>query len=530
MDDISVIGRFGEIANYIEQELYDKKVVVFSKYTETAACMYEMLTNLYEDKSVKRFYNGVGYDELMDNVDKFQNESDCKILVCDYLAGEGRNLQIADCIVHVDLPISPNELEQRIGRLDRIGRDINKDVNSIVFVSEGTIEGELLKIWDSALNIFGESLSGLEIALKELEDAIIEYICHFEEIDFEEFLDRFKRKVDVLKEALEEERYNDANRQLSKRLQSLIENLIKQVDENEGRALSTVMKSWGGIVGLKGEEVYDAQGKGLVRYTRESFSQGSFLKAWYIPPNTNEILKRSNRQNEIQGVFSRNQAIINENIAFFAPGEPIFDSLLKHGINNYQGTSCAVSIQGDKDFTGFIVNWKTSFDVEFILENNIDLSALNYIKAYDINKIETEIFRVAGDELSLEEMQSYLSVSKTRRTHLGRRHGGEYSNIIKFMDYYDRNMWELRVNKAIKETKNIVRNRAKERISRCMNIFKQNYAMEQRAVHTANSYYNKYDEINNKDEIAKALLNGMKNYKLEIDSIVFVQVVKSSEY
>ncbi|MBE6023502.1 MAG: DEAD/DEAH box helicase [Cellulosilyticum sp.] len=530
VENLEILGRFTLVANYIDQELYDQKIVVFSKYTKTAEAMYRLLSNLYKEMPIMRFYKGLSHEELMENMNAFQNDPGVNILVCDYLAGEGRNLQGADCIVHIDLPISPNDIEQRIGRLDRIGRKEDKDVVSIVFVAEGTVEDKLLRIWDEALNIFGESLSGLEIALKELQDTILEYMCHSEDIYFESFLEEFKTKVNKLKEALEEERYNDANRQMSKRFQLLIEDLIMQVDEGEGSALATVMKSWGGMVGLKDESVYSENGQSLIKYTRNSFSQGSFRKAWYIPPSTEEILKRANKAHQIQGTFSRNQAIMNENIAFFAPGEPIFDSLLKHGMNSYQGTCCAIQVEGDVDFTGFIVNWKTSFNMEPLLEEGVNLSALSYIKAYDINKVESEVFRLAGEALNSEDIEAYLDVPKGKYIHLGQRHGGAIANIIKFMNWYDADSWKLRVKKAIKETKQLARERADERIERCITAFKRNYAMEQKAIYTANAYYEKEIGIEDKKVIGNILLKGIKNYKLEVDSIVFVKVVNRNGY
>ena len=65
-------------------------------------------------------------EELQYSADKFQSDESCKFIVCDELGGEGRNFQIADSIIHFDMPWSPIILEQRIGRLDRVGRDNKK--------------------------------------------------------------------------------------------------------------------------------------------------------------------------------------------------------------------------------------------------------------------------------------------------------------------------------------------------------------------------------------------------------------------
>ena len=58
---------------------------------------------------------------------------------------------MADGILHLDLPWSPVDVEQRIGRLDRIGRNINKDVLSTVIMSEDTIEEDLFNLWNKGL-------------------------------------------------------------------------------------------------------------------------------------------------------------------------------------------------------------------------------------------------------------------------------------------------------------------------------------------------------------------------------------------
>src|SRR5205823_1577592 len=52
----------------------------------------------------------------------FSDEAGPRTLVCDSSGEEGLNLQFADLLIHFDLPWEPNRIEQRIGRLDRIGR------------------------------------------------------------------------------------------------------------------------------------------------------------------------------------------------------------------------------------------------------------------------------------------------------------------------------------------------------------------------------------------------------------------------
>lgn len=121
---------------------------------------------------------GASIDETENeiNIYRFQSDDDCKILICDKTGGEGRNLQIADYVVHIDLPWNINSIEQRIGRLDRMGRDVEKPVTSVVIHSIDTYEDQLFKLWNEGLNVFSQSLSGLEIIMNDINNKITESI------------------------------------------------------------------------------------------------------------------------------------------------------------------------------------------------------------------------------------------------------------------------------------------------------------------------------------------------------------------
>ena len=87
--------------------------------------------------------------EVEEGIARFRAHPECFVLVCDRSGEEGRNLQFADRVVHFDLPLSPNRMEQRIGRLDRIGRD--RPVRSTIFVGP-ECEGSLFAAWYAVLN------------------------------------------------------------------------------------------------------------------------------------------------------------------------------------------------------------------------------------------------------------------------------------------------------------------------------------------------------------------------------------------
>ncbi len=93
------------------------------------------------------------------------------VLLSTEAGGEGRNFQFCHRIIHYDLPPSPNRVEQRIGRLDRIGQ--TRDVENIVMVSEGTVEHRLAGLLQAHIGVFEQTIGGLDPVMETIGARII---------------------------------------------------------------------------------------------------------------------------------------------------------------------------------------------------------------------------------------------------------------------------------------------------------------------------------------------------------------------
>lgn len=171
-DPMDSMSRMVTICDYLEQEAYDKKVLIFTHFSSTHRLFRQLLTRVFGDNCCTFFSEGMTPDELELNTYRFQNESGYRIMLSDESGGEGRNFQIADELICLDLPWSANTLEQRIGRLDRIGRDKTKDVVSVIVYAQDSVEKDLADIWNKGLNIFSKSQSGLEIIMNDIDEQI----------------------------------------------------------------------------------------------------------------------------------------------------------------------------------------------------------------------------------------------------------------------------------------------------------------------------------------------------------------------
>ena len=118
--------------------------------------------------------NDLPQDLKEENVRSFLEDNSTWILVSDETGGEGRNFQGASEIIHYDNPWHIAKIEQRIGRLDRLGREVfDTTVLSNVLVPRGSVEQGFVECLSSGLGVYQSSISGLEFALREVEQILV---------------------------------------------------------------------------------------------------------------------------------------------------------------------------------------------------------------------------------------------------------------------------------------------------------------------------------------------------------------------
>ena len=139
------------------KSLRPAKVLVICAHAETAIALEHYL-HLRAGIRSSAFYEGLSIIERDRAAAYFADEtSGAQTLVCSEIGSEGRNFQFAHHLVLFDLPLNPDLLEQRIGRLDRIGQE--HDVEIHVPYLEHTAQETLFQWYDRGLNLFKESCS-----------------------------------------------------------------------------------------------------------------------------------------------------------------------------------------------------------------------------------------------------------------------------------------------------------------------------------------------------------------------------------
>ncbi|HEX2804693.1 MAG TPA: DEAD/DEAH box helicase [Kineosporiaceae bacterium] len=141
-----------------------EKVIVFTAFNLTL----ERLAGGLESAGVEvvRYHGGLSRAAKDAAVHRF--EDDVQVLVSTEAAGEGRNLQFCHAMLNMDLPWNPMQIEQRIGRLHRIGQQHDVLLTNIVGV--GTIEERILDVLESKINLFELVVGELDMILGRVEE------------------------------------------------------------------------------------------------------------------------------------------------------------------------------------------------------------------------------------------------------------------------------------------------------------------------------------------------------------------------
>jgi SNF2 family DNA or RNA helicase len=117
----------------------EAKIIIFSEYRDTVDYLFEMLSKQYKTGKI---YGTMSNEERYEALAKFRDPQGDEIMVCTDAAGEGIDMQFSNIMINYDLPWNPNRLEQRMGRIHRIGQ--TRPVYYYNFILLGTIDGYIL--------------------------------------------------------------------------------------------------------------------------------------------------------------------------------------------------------------------------------------------------------------------------------------------------------------------------------------------------------------------------------------------------
>ena len=329
----------------------------------------------------------------------FAEENGADMLICSEIGGEGRNFQFASKLVLMDIPRHPDLLEQRIGRLDRIGQ--GKEIEIHVPWQSDTPEEVLFTWFADGLNAFESAWNGAAFLLDHFVEDIFE--C------FESFLPScafHDKKHDLLDELIKESSRvaDEFRREKAESVDVLID--LNSYDESRGEELL--------------DEVYDSDDNpNLEFFMRSMFDhygvdyeefddRGSLL----IKPESLSFIDKfpgisSNEESVI--TFDRDVALAREEISFLTYDHPIVEGSLGLIIERGEGVASLAKWPNSPRPQGVLV--ELSFVLEAVGEKSLELGRYlpTQLKEFQMDQSgkAVEETRHKEEKLFLVELEKY---------------------------------------------------------------------------------------------------------------------------
>ena len=155
-------SKYRELKRMLTDIVPDEKVIIFAYYRPTLAYLRRRIMN--EGINVAVIHGGIPNDARWEEIERFKDPRGPRVLLSSEVGSEGIDLQFCRVMANYDLPWNPMRVEQRIGRIDRVGQQA-KHLSIINFKVRDTIEERLYDRLHSKLERFANSLGDLEAVI-----------------------------------------------------------------------------------------------------------------------------------------------------------------------------------------------------------------------------------------------------------------------------------------------------------------------------------------------------------------------------
>jgi hypothetical protein len=206
-------SKLSHFITILRQELTEREsAIVFTQYTDTMDYLRTALQQLYgaqiacySGRGGELYQNGLWRIFPKEQIKTKFREGIIKILLCTESASEGLNLQTCGVLINYDMPWNPMRVEQRIGRLDRIGQ-IYDTVRIHNFYYDGTVEAKVYKKLRDRIDAFQTVVGNLQPILARVPTFIEQAVMSADPEEEGVLLGEFDRILDAppLRPALDE--------------------------------------------------------------------------------------------------------------------------------------------------------------------------------------------------------------------------------------------------------------------------------------------------------------------------------------
>lgn len=407
----------------------NNRIIVFAFFRKTLLYLKNRLQN--DGLKAGLIFGGIDMTERNKVIDSFKN-NEFQILLSSEVGSTGLDMQFCDRMVNYDLPWNPMVVEQRIGRIDRIGQQ-SEIINIFNFIYKNTIEEQIYTRLFNRIGLFKEALGNLDEILGGTEMYIegeIEKIYkeNLSKAEINERLDRIaaayeRNKLDLhrIDEGLKDSFSNDL----------YFENEIRSIEKNKQYLTETDLVEFIERI-LANELTTLTFVKSKEKFTFEITQPNEdvvfdFIEGYYDKHNTEltnifKSFKTKNRGKLIKCTFNQDFAFNNKNIEYISAYHPFINAIsnyfhkekldrntiFRYALNRNQIT--------EADFNN---NYKNGFyfliKYDFEIEKNINgrLSNFTHLKSLALDLNGDDFIALDNDESEFfasicQQFKSYL--------------------------------------------------------------------------------------------------------------------------
>ena len=292
-----------------------EKTLVFVAHRETLEMLRAALSHRAQ-VATGGFHEELSAARRDTEVARFREPDGPSLLVSTECGGEGRNFEFCRRLVLFDLPWKPSLVEQRIGRLDRIGRRMPVEI--VYFRPPDGIGADVVRLFE-ALGLFREPLAGLEPQLAHVEGAIediaLDPLASLSGERFEALVSDAHAARTRIREAAYQQLHRDPYRSemaagILARVPAELDALNQEVVVTAGIALGFTIER------PRGHRIFAIE-----------LGNGSLVDGLPGVPGGSAFV----------GSFDREEAVENETIDFFASGHPLVEGIFAHFEDSARG-------------------------------------------------------------------------------------------------------------------------------------------------------------------------------------------------
>lgn len=504
----------------LRKNLPPQKIIVFTQFTQVCRRLTKALQETLGSETVGGYYLGLDREQIEQVVERFKTSDELKVLVCDRTGEIGRNFQFADHMIHYDLPFAPNRLEQRLGRLDRLGRFKPFRISVLAGPdAEVNFQFAWHRFLRDGLEIYNTSISSLQFFIDAALPSVMRNLYIYGIPGLDESLEEMREKVQHEKVRIAEQQVIDEIDAREQQASNFFEQILKF--ESSPEKIKQATEPWicealqfHKIV-KEGQVLYKAH-KGTIVPTR-------------IMSNLHRLMERF-------GCYDREKLVLLDNTKLFRIGDPFFDTLSDYLRWDDRGQTYAFrrrvpSWNQDRDWLGFRLHYIVEGNIEPISQLLESRGTMHLIKVYErlLDKFFEPVYiTVSLDYLGnpVDEEHESLITAPFRDVD----DGGTDINLIKerlqtIRNTFSSKQWQrLCLNASVKSREHLQQDPAF--IDLCQNKVEQTKThfqyqwiqMELRQLYQGSeNHRDQFDE-----DLYNALLEGIKHPRIHLDSGGFI--------